>query len=88
VEPDLVLLIGFGTQIDCGLVGRFSDPSDLTLRLWSKPGSRRIVVSMKPRITELGGTVSASSPVDFAKLIADETEKWRQVIREANIRQD
>jgi hypothetical protein len=87
VEPDLVLLIGFGTQIDCGLVGRFSDPSDLTL-FWSKPGSRRIVVSMKSRIAELGGTVSASSPVDSAKLIADETEKWRQVIREANVRQD
>jgi hypothetical protein len=43
---------------------------------------------MKPRIAELGGTVSASSPVDSAKLIADETEKWRQVIREANVRQD
>jgi hypothetical protein len=26
------------------------------------------------------------SPVDFGKLIADETEKWGKVIREAGIR--
>jgi hypothetical protein len=35
-----------------------------------------------------GRTVSASSPVDFTKLIAEETEICRQVIREANIRRD
>ena len=27
-----------------------------------------------------------SSPTDFGKLIADETEKWGEVIRAANIR--
>lgn len=34
----------------------------------------------------LGGTVFASSPADFGKLIADETEKWGKVVRAANIK--
>jgi hypothetical protein len=36
----------------------------------------------------LGGTPLLGSPADFAKLIADETEKWGKVIRAANIKPD
>jgi tripartite-type tricarboxylate transporter receptor subunit TctC len=38
------------------------------------------------RFADLGGAVLAGSPVDFGKLIADETEKWGKVIRAAHIR--
>jgi tripartite-type tricarboxylate transporter receptor subunit TctC len=38
------------------------------------------------RFADLGGSVLAGSPADFAKLIADETEKWGKVIRAAHIR--
>src|SRR5262249_36744333 len=41
---------------------------------------------MKARIVDLGGDVLALSPADFGRLIADETEKWRKVIRAANIK--
>ena len=41
---------------------------------------------MKARIADLGATVLSGSPADFAKLIADETEKWGKVIRAANIK--
>jgi tripartite-type tricarboxylate transporter receptor subunit TctC len=41
---------------------------------------------MRARLAQLGGTILAGSPDDFAKLIADETEKWAKVIRTANIR--
>jgi len=41
---------------------------------------------MKARLAELGATALAGSPADFGKLIADETEKWSKVIREANIK--
>jgi tripartite-type tricarboxylate transporter receptor subunit TctC len=37
---------------------------------------------------ELGGTVLPGSPADFGKLIAEETDKWGQVIRTANIKPD
>jgi tripartite-type tricarboxylate transporter receptor subunit TctC len=41
---------------------------------------------MKARIVDLGGDVLALSPADFGKLIADETEKWGNVIRALNIK--
>jgi tripartite-type tricarboxylate transporter receptor subunit TctC len=40
---------------------------------------------VKARLDELGGTVIEGAPADFAKLIADETEKWGKVIRAAKI---
>jgi tripartite-type tricarboxylate transporter receptor subunit TctC len=41
---------------------------------------------IKARLADLGGTVLPGSPADFGKLIADETEKWGNVIRAANIK--
>jgi hypothetical protein len=41
---------------------------------------------MKTRFAELGGSVLSSSPADFGKLIADDTEKYGKVIRAANIK--
>ena len=41
---------------------------------------------IKARLADLGGTVLAGSPADFARLITEETEKWGKVIRAANIR--
>jgi tripartite-type tricarboxylate transporter receptor subunit TctC len=40
------------------------------------------------RVAELGGTVHATSPAEFGKLLAAETEKWAQVIRTAHITPD
>ncbi len=41
---------------------------------------------MKTQLAELGVAAFPSSPADFGKLIADETEKWAKVIRAANIK--
>jgi hypothetical protein len=41
---------------------------------------------MKARLADLGGTPLPGSPVQFGKLIAEETEKWGKVIRAANIK--
>src|SRR5262249_40405627 len=41
---------------------------------------------MKALFADLGGTVLPGSPADFAKLLADETEKWGKVIRTAKIK--
>src|SRR5262249_16285437 len=41
---------------------------------------------IKERLADLGGTPLVGSPTDFAKLIANETEKWGKVIRSANIK--
>jgi tripartite-type tricarboxylate transporter receptor subunit TctC len=43
---------------------------------------------MKARLSDLGAEVLAGSPADFGGLIAEDTEKWRKVIRAANIKAD
>ena len=35
---------------------------------------------IKSRLLELGGSVLATSPAKFAKLIAEDAEKWRKVV--------
>jgi len=42
----------------------------------------------KARFADLGGTALVGSPADFGKYIADETEKWGNVIRALNIKAD
>jgi tripartite-type tricarboxylate transporter receptor subunit TctC len=41
---------------------------------------------MKARLADLGGVVLPGSPAEFGKLIADETEKWGNVIRALDIK--
>ena len=41
---------------------------------------------IKTRFADVGCDVLALSPTDFGKLIADETEKWGNVIRPLNIK--
>jgi tripartite-type tricarboxylate transporter receptor subunit TctC len=36
---------------------------------------------IKVRIADQGGTVLSGSPIDFEKLIAEETEKWGKVVK-------
>jgi len=43
---------------------------------------------MKARLAELGATTLPGSPADFAKLIADETEKWGKVVKFTGIKAD
>ena len=41
---------------------------------------------MKARLADLGGRPLLGSPADFGRLIAEETEKWGNVIRALNIK--
>jgi len=41
---------------------------------------------MKARLADLGGTPLPGPPVQFGRLITEETEKWGKVIRNANIK--
>ena len=43
---------------------------------------------LRARFADVGSTVLTGSPADFAKHIADETEKWGKVVRTANLRAD
>jgi tripartite-type tricarboxylate transporter receptor subunit TctC len=43
---------------------------------------------IKARLAELGGTVLSGSPSDFGRLIAQETEKWGQVVKFSGAKPD
>ena len=42
--------------------------------------------ALRGRLAELGGLPIGGSPADLDQLIAEETQKWGNVIRAANIR--
>ena len=42
--------------------------------------------NFKARLATLGSAVFPGSPADFGKLVVEETEKWGNVIRAANIK--
>ena len=43
-------------------------------------------LKMKARLADLGGTPLVGSPADFSRLIAEDTEKWANVIKFAGIK--
>jgi tripartite-type tricarboxylate transporter receptor subunit TctC len=61
-------------------------PAQIIDRLNSEINAALADPKIKSRLRELGATVMTSSPSDFAKLIADETEKWGKVIKFAGIK--
>jgi len=65
-----------------------STPAEIVDKLNAEINAALADPRMKARLTELGATVLPGSPADFGKLIAAETDKWRKVIRAANIRAD
>jgi tripartite-type tricarboxylate transporter receptor subunit TctC len=61
-------------------------PSDIIARLNREINAGLADPRLKARFAELGAAVFPSSPTEFAKLIAEDTEKWRKLIRRANIK--
>ena len=42
--------------------------------------------AVKARLADLGGSPAPGSPADFGRLIAEQTERWGNVIRTAQIK--
>jgi tripartite-type tricarboxylate transporter receptor subunit TctC len=69
-----------------GIVAPKSTPSEVIARLNKEINAGIVDPKIKARIADMGYAVSQSSPAEFGKLIADQTEKWGKVIRAANIK--
>jgi tripartite-type tricarboxylate transporter receptor subunit TctC len=63
-------------------------PPEIIDRLNQEINAGLADAKIKARFAELGATVFGGTPSDFAKHIADETEKWGKVVRTANLRAD
>jgi tripartite-type tricarboxylate transporter receptor subunit TctC len=61
-------------------------PTDIVDRLNREVNAALADPTVKARMAELGSEISAGSPADFAKLIAEETEKWAKVVKFAGLK--
>jgi tripartite-type tricarboxylate transporter receptor subunit TctC len=69
-----------------GLGAPRNTPNDVIAALNREINAGLADAKVKKRLVELGGIPMPMSPDEFAKFIADETEKWGKVIRAANIK--
>jgi tripartite-type tricarboxylate transporter receptor subunit TctC len=79
-------LSGFEASVWLGIGAPRNTPSEIIDKLNKEINAGLADPKIKARFANLGSTVLPGSPADFGKLIADETEKWAKVIREANIK--
>jgi tripartite-type tricarboxylate transporter receptor subunit TctC len=71
-----------------GIVAPKSTPTGIIERLNKEIKAALADPTIKVRFANLGATVVPSSPAEFGKLIADDTEKWAKVVKFAGIKAD
>jgi tripartite-type tricarboxylate transporter receptor subunit TctC len=69
-----------------GIVAPKGTPADIIDKLNRELNAGLADSQLKVQFAKLGGMALAGSPADFAKFLADETEKWGKVIRAAKIK--
>jgi tripartite-type tricarboxylate transporter receptor subunit TctC len=77
---------GYEASSVFGLGAPRNAPAEIIDRLNKEINAALADPGFKARLAHLDGTALGGSPADFGKLIADETGKWRKVIRLANIK--
>ena len=89
VLPDLPtvadVVLGYEVSSWQGVGAPRNTPKEIVDRLNAEINAAFADSKFKERIASLGGAPLAGSPADFAKLIAEETEKWRKVVQFAHI---
>jgi len=79
-------LPGYEASIYVGIAAPAGTASEIVERLNREINLALIDANVRQRIAGLGDAPLSLSPPEFASLVADETEKWRKVIRAGNIR--
>jgi tripartite-type tricarboxylate transporter receptor subunit TctC len=77
---------GFEASSWFGIAAPKGTPADIIDTLNRETNAGLADPTIKARLDDMGGMALAGSPADYAKLIADETEKWGKVIRTAGIK--
>jgi tripartite-type tricarboxylate transporter receptor subunit TctC len=79
---------GYEASFWTGIGAPKNTPAEIVNKLNKEINTAIADPKMKARLAEWGATLLAGSPAEFGKLIADETEKWGNVIRALNIKAD
>jgi len=79
-------LPGYETGLLTGLGAPRNTPVDIIEKLNKETNNFLADPRMMARLADLGNTALLGSSADFGRLLADETEKWANVIRAAKIK--
>jgi tripartite-type tricarboxylate transporter receptor subunit TctC len=77
---------GYETSSWFGIAGPKGMPGDIVAMLNREINAGLADATIKARLTDMGCMELTGSAADFGKLIADETQKWGKVIRDAGIK--
>jgi tripartite-type tricarboxylate transporter receptor subunit TctC len=77
---------GYETSAWWGLCAPKNTPAVVVERLSNETSAALADPALKARLAALGADPMVMGPAEFGKLIADETEKWAEVIKFAGIK--
>jgi tripartite-type tricarboxylate transporter receptor subunit TctC len=77
---------GYDTSQWYGLCAPAKTPPDIVNRLNVEVNAGIADPGMKAKLAAIGGEPLPGTPADFARLIAEETDKWAKVVRAAGIK--
>jgi tripartite-type tricarboxylate transporter receptor subunit TctC len=79
---------GYEASFWYGVGAPKATPAEIVAKLNTEINAGLADPKLKARLADLGGAVLALSPADFEKLIADETEKWAEVVKFVGVKAD
>ena len=79
---------GYDAVVWYGIVAPKGTPPEIVDTLNTAVNAVLADPKLNARLAELGGVAMPMTPAEFGKLIAEETEKWGNVIRALNIKAD
>jgi len=82
------VLPGFEASVVNGVGVPRGTPSDVIALLNRHINAALADPAIKTRLANLGSTVLPGSPADYAKLLANETEKWAKVVKFSGAKPD
>jgi tripartite-type tricarboxylate transporter receptor subunit TctC len=71
---------GYEASVWFGVGAPKGTPTEIVMKLNDEINAGLSDTKVAARFTDIGGTVMIGSSADFGKLIADETEKWAEVV--------
>jgi tripartite-type tricarboxylate transporter receptor subunit TctC len=92
ILPDLPTISdfvpGYESSSFNGIGAPRGTPAEIIDRLNREINAGLVDPRLKAKFVELGSTVLPGSPAVYAKLLADETEKWAKVVKAAGAKPD
>jgi tripartite-type tricarboxylate transporter receptor subunit TctC len=77
---------GYEVSVWNGVVAPKNTPAEIVDKLYQEIDAALADPEIVARFAEVGSVPKSMTPADFGKFIVEDTDKWRRVIRAANIK--